>query len=286
MALPYYRAQTAVEVGFRQNERAAAFLAALASPEHNQVEGAREATAKLNNAVGRLNSKLLDNGYAALKNWSAQGVGDLTVAAKYLVFDTGKVAGAFTSGFVAPTGRTDDPDILTDVPFGDGQWDAFGQVAFDQPLSRYVYVNQFAKYTWQAPGERQMRDVTAEESVEVEKVATRYKLGDKVDAGLSVNYLSPGGVLLGVGHTWFQKYGDRYDGPDALSGTTRRPELAKNSNQYAENGEFAIGYSTIPAFQRGKFAAPMELKLGYQRQYRSRNMPVSDLAQIDASLFF
>ena len=127
-----------------------------------------------------------------------------------------------------------------------------------------------------------MRDVTADESVEVDEISTRFKLGDKIDTGVSVNYLSPGGVLLGAGHTWFRKFGDRYYSETHIA----KHEMGRNSAQYARNGEFAIGYSTIPAFQRGKFVAPLELKLGYQRQLRSQNLPVSDLAQIDASVFF
>gem|GEM_PF-910537 len=289
LAVPYYRANTAVEVGFRQNERAAAFLAALASPEQNQIEAARDATSKLNNAVARLNAKLIENNYSALEDWQAAGVGDVTLAAKYRVFDVGPVAGAFTGGVVAPTGRTDDPDILTDIPFGDGQWDAFGQVAFDQPISHYIFINQFAKYTWQAPGRKSVRDVTDKESIEVKNISTRFKLGDKIDAGLSANYLSPGGVVVGLGRTWFRKFGDRYEAAGSegsIQDGEARPQLSKNSDQFSEHNEFALGYSTIPAFQRGKFPAPLEIKFGLQQQVRSRNMPVSDLAQIDASLFF
>ena len=282
IAVPYYKAKTAVEVGFQQNQRAKDFIASLASPEQNQVGSAQEAGLKLNNAVSELNAKLVANGYSELNDWSASGLGDITIAAKYLAFENRQLSSAVTGGFVAPTGRTDNPDILTDIPFGDGQWDVFGQLAFDQPLSQYVFVNQFLKYTWQLPGEKSMRDIAADEKVEVETISTRYKLGDKLDAGLSINYLSPGGVLLGVGHSWFEKYGDSFYGP----GSVTKGELSKDTNQSAENGEFAIGYSTIPAFQRGKFAAPLELKLGYQRQYRSKNLPVSDLTQIDASLFF
>jgi hypothetical protein len=47
-----------------------------------------------------------------------------------------------------------------------------------------------------------------------------------------------------------------------------------------------IGYSTIPAFQRQEFAAPLDLKLSYVNQISSRNMPISDLVQVDFNLYF
>lgn len=289
IAALWYRAETVAEMGFVQSSRGDDFIASLASEQNNQIEAAREAATKLNNAVTRLNAKLVANGYREIEDWQQSGIGDLTVAAKARAFDTGKVSGALTTGFVAPTGRVDDPNVLTDIPFGDGQWDVFGQLALDQPFLKHFFFNQFVKYTWQLPSEKTVRDVTADESIEVNNIRTRFKLGDKTEAGASVNYLSPGGVVLGAGYGMFRKFSDRYydiSQPDMPAGERTRAQLAKDTNQYAEHSGLAVGYSTIPAFQRGRFPAPLELKFGLQRQIKSRNMPVTDQAQIDASLFF
>src|SRR5690606_19827105 len=130
------------------------FVAALSDPGHNQLTSAREAADKFNNAVRELNAKLVANNYQELEDWHGEGLGDTTALAKYLVYNEGPLASAVTAGFVAPTGRVDDPDILNDIAFGDGQWDIFSQVAFDQTLNRNVFFNQYAKYTWQLPSEK------------------------------------------------------------------------------------------------------------------------------------
>lgn len=282
IAAPYYRASTAIEVGFRKNETGQRFLNALAKPENNNQASAQEAGGKLNNAVGRLNDKLRDNGFRALEDWHDEGLGDMTLAGKYQVFKRGDLAAATTAGVVAPTGRPDDPEILNDVAFGDGQFDVFGQVATDQPLFGDVVANEYAKYTVQLPGERDMRMTTEDESIEVDKQETKFKLGDKVDAGLSLVYQPPEGVVAGLGYTYFRKYGDIYrDVPGAV-----KSKLEGGTDQVAHNGEAQLGFSTVPLYQRGAFAVPFEMKLTYTKQLESRNMPITDLAQFDLNLFF
>ena len=63
VAMPYYNASTDISVGFRSNEGAESFLAALQDPLINNSKSAVEAAEKFANADGRLNTKLVDNGY-------------------------------------------------------------------------------------------------------------------------------------------------------------------------------------------------------------------------------
>lgn len=282
IAAPYYRASTSIAVGFKTTDTGQAFLDSLAKPDNNQQAAAVEAGSKINDAVGRLNDKLQDNGYRALEDWSGQGFGDLTLAGKYQLYKRDDFAVASTAGVVAPTGRVDDPDILNDVGFGDGQWDVFAQGAVDEPLWFDLSLNQFAKYTVQLPGVKSVRQATEEESIEVGKQEVPFKLGDKVDAGLSLSWSPPHGTVMGVGYNYFRKFGDIYK---------ELPEDAKKkiedaTDQEAHNSEVMLGYSTLPLFQRGAFPVPLDLKLTYIRQLASRNLPVTELAQLDFNLFF
>lgn len=282
LAIPVYSASTSASVGFQPNANASAFLAALSRPENNQTIAAREAGDKINNAVARLNDKLVDNNYQALQDWNAQGLGDITLASKYRALNTSVFGVATTNGVVAPTGREDDPEILTDIPFGDGQWDLFTQLAFDQTLVKGLVVNQFGKYTVQLPGSKTVRALEEDESIEVPYTSTRYKLGDKVDAGASLQWSPSFGLVTGVGYTYFRKFGDLYKDTRAET----KWLLEENTDQLAHNSEIQFGYSTIPHYQAGTFAVPMEVKLTYIRQMSSRNMPITDLAQFDLNLFF
>ncbi len=282
IAVPYYRANTSVKVGFTPNATGQAFLDALAKPENNNTAAAREAGLKLNDAVGRLNAKLRDHGFNELNDWSASGLGDITLAAKAKVYERGPLSLATTGGAVAPTGRIDDPDILTDVAFGDGQWDLFGQVAADEDLGLGFGLNQYAKYTAQLPGTKTVRAATKDESIEVRKVRTRYKLGDKFDGGASLQYAAVLGPLVGVGASYFRKIGDVYRGVDPLV----KAKLEDETDQEALNGELQLGYSTVALYQQKRFAVPFEIKATYLKQVASRHIPVTDLAQFDLNLFF
>jgi hypothetical protein len=281
-AFPIYQAQTAVDVGFTPTPRARQFLAALASTENNQTASAREVGDKLNHAVERLNQKLADNGFRTLRNWEDQGLGDVTLAGKFRGYENESFAIATTGGIVLPTGRTDDADVLNDLAFGDGQTDVFAQLATDQFLGYNLTLNEFAKYTEQLPGRKQVRLVTEDEKVEVAKSDTEFKLGSKWEAGGSLQWEPTFGLVAGIGLNHMQKRGDRYQNVPA---ETQRVLEAK-TDQQANNSLVQLGYSTLPLFRAQKFPIPLETKFTYTRQLSSKNLPQSDLAQIDFSLFF
>jgi hypothetical protein len=282
VAVPYYRASTNVAIGFRPNQQGQDFLAALSRPEVNQVAAAREAGDKINQAVAKLNEKLLDNGFAGLGSWEDQGLGDITVAGKYLALDFPRLSVATTTGVVAPTGRTDDPDLLTDLPFGDGQWDLFGLVASDQEIGKGWSLNEYGKYTHQVAGRKKIREVTADEKIEVPVTDARFKLGDKWETGISLKWQPAFGLTAGVGTNFQRKLSDRYQGVSMDSSS----ELEKDTEQTQQLAETSLGYSTVPLFRAGRAPVPMEAQLTLVRSLASRNSPVTNLTQFDLSVFF
>ena len=282
IAVPYYDVSTDARVGFNPNNRTAAkFLGLLTSPSLNQPAEANEAWGKINNAVGELQQKLTDNGFQNIGTWREQGFGDITLAVKQLAYNPGPYAIAATYGLVLPTGRRDDPDILTDLPFGDGQTDAFFQVTADEFLPYGVVLNQYAKYTYQAPGHRTIRMATLEEKIQVDKAEADFKLGDKIDAGAAVLHETFSGIGTGLGVVYFRKFADKYDVP-----TEVRQELEKYSDQELISAEAQLGYSTVAAFQRGDFAIPFSVALNYKRHLSSKNQPVTDLITVDMNMYF
>ena len=280
-ALPVYNMATSVGLGFQSNQNGQQFLGLLSNNTNNQTASAREAAEKINNAVGRLNDKLQDNGYRRLNNWQATGMGDLQLLTKGLIVDDSAIKFAMTGGVVAPTGGIDDPDNLLDKGFGDGQWDLFGKAALDEPLSDTgLTLNQYASYTVQLPGQKTVRLVTSDETIEVEKRRVAYKLGDKVQAGTSLQFADDSGFSSGMGYNYHFKFADIYK-----AGATSKI-LQKDTLESAHEAEFEIAYSTVPAFQRKQIAVPMESKLSYKRQLASRNMPVTHFIQLDTGIFF
>lgn len=283
VAVPYYSTSTDIEPGFSTNAGADDFLARLTTASMNNYGGAQEAVEKFRDAVGRLNRKLQKWNYSELSSWNQSGWGDATVALKYRALDQDVLKVAVTGGFVAPTGRRDNPSILTDLPFGDGQWDIFSQLTLDQQLGANVFINQFAKYTYQAPDRRRVAWKTYDESIEVPVNSTKFKYGDKVDAGVSVQFDQEStGLNAGLGALYYRKFGDRYE----VSVIDSKNELQRWTDQNSEYGQVRVGYSTLGAFRRKEFPLPASITLEYRKQLASRNMPITDFAQMDINLFF
>lgn len=282
-ALPIYSASTDISVGFKSNKGAEKFISALTEPTMSNHKSAIEAAGKLLNAPERLNTKLNDNGYDSLSTWNDSGVGDLTFLAKYLAYSGEVFKTAISTGFTAPTGKTEKPSVLTDLPFGDGQWDLITQLTFDQILSSSLVLNQFAKYTYQMEGEKDVRLKTEAESIEVDLVKLNYKLGDKIDAGISLQYeQASSGFQAGLGLVAYRKFGDKYK----TSNLEAKKELQKNTDHSAYYWSTKLGYSTLGAYQRGEFAAPLMASIEYRKQQKSENVPKTDFTQVDIRLFF
>jgi len=282
IAVPYYQAATSINVGFKANSTGQEFLNSLASPQNNQAGLAHEAGIKLNNAVSELNVQLDENGYGKLEDWQDSGIGDITLATKQRLINRPAFALATANGLVLPTGRVDDLDLLQDIGFGDGQTDFFSQWIFEQTLPSKINFAQHAKYTVQLPDSKNVRYVEEDEVIAVRSGVTRFKLGDKIDAGLSMTWTPDSGFVSGIGYNYFKKFGDIYRELPEYS----KLILERDTVQTSHVAEFGIGYSTLPAYLRGDFAAPFEVKLSYLKQLRSANLPVTDLAQFDMNLFF
>ncbi len=281
-ALPYYSTSTDINVGFKTNAGGDALLKAFEEPAVNYYYAAVEAADKFADAVNRLNGRLEKNQYQPLEGWNQSGWGDLTLAGKDLIVNGPVLKSSATLGLIAPTGRKDNPNILTDLPYGDGQWDIFGQITFDQILGPHLFLNQFAKYTYQRSDRKAVRWKTFEETVEAPRYNTKFKLGDKVDAGVSLQFEQDSGFNGGLGALYFRKFGDDYDVNDLAS----KNELQRATDQDAVYWEARAGYSTVEAYRRKEFALPMNVTVEYRKQYESRNLAVTDFTQLDLNLFF
>lgn len=280
IAVPYYQAATNVAVGFKTNETGELFLQAL---QNRQLTAAAvETVSKLNNAIGELQNKLMENGYEPLGDWQKSGYGDTTLAAKYLAFDGDAFDVATTFGVVAPTGRLDNPNILTDIPFGDGTWDAFLQASFDYSFAQGWLLNYYSKYLYQFESERDIRLVTEVESIKGPLEKVNYKMGDIWTTGLSAQWEPDFGLVSGVGLDYLRKFGDRYYVEDPDVDARYRQETYHESVR----NTYMLGYSTIPAFRRKAFAAPLKATLVYSRVADSVSNPTNDIYQFDVKLFF
>ena len=282
-AVPFYSASTDIQVGFRTNSGADRFIGALTDPDMSNTNAAVESATKLADAIQRLNNKLVDNKYSTFDRWNDSGIGDISLLAKALLANGDVFKFALTGGVTVPTGQVESPDVFTDLPFGDGQYDLFSQFTFDQQLSSSFLINQYVRYTYQAPGRRSFRLQTAAESIEVEKADLDFKLGDQIEAGLSLQYEQPmTGIQVLAGALRYQKYGDRFEAGEFAV----ESELQRETDQLANYWQLGLGYSTLAAFRRKEFALPLLAMVQYRKQVSSRNMPRTHFTQVDLNIFF
>lgn len=282
VGVPYYQTKMNVKMGFRASENAQKFVSLLNDPSANQTAKAQEVANKLNNAPAELNTKLNEYGYEPIQDWTGSGFGDTTIAAKYQPFKTEQVAIANTTGLIAPTGKINNPDVLISIPTGTGGWGLFNTLAIDGYFSNELWVNLYGKYSYQFPVKKSVRLKTDEEPLNVEKENLRYKLGDRVETGLSLQYEPWFGLVSALGMSYTKKKGDRYktDNLDA------KAALELDSDAWATYLEARLGYQTVPAFLRKEFPLPLVLNFEFKKHVKSRNTLTNNFYTLDLYLFF
>ena len=282
IAAPWYQAKMGVKVGFNMNHENINKLKD-SLKDKSQYQALTDVSSKLNDAVGELQEKLRDNGFREMRDWDGKGLGDMTIAGKYRAIDGDSFKLATINGIIAPTGRVSDPDILNDIPFGRGTWDVFSAVITDEYLGKDLFFNQYAKFTYPFKSSKEIRLATEDESIEVDKATVVYKLGPKWEAGASVQYEPQSGLVAGLGYVVAKKLGDTYEienNPDS------RSKLQKDTHEQSQHWEAKLGYSGIPAYQRGEIPAPFSATIEYKRHIASVNSFSNDFVTVDLALFF
>lgn len=92
------------------------------------------------------------SGDQPVSDWRGRGIGDVIVGGRWRAIRTRTHAAAVTFGADLPTGRRDDPRVLTDFGFGDGQLDVFADGAFERKTGPAV-LGAIAGYRLRLPGE-------------------------------------------------------------------------------------------------------------------------------------
>lgn len=281
LGIPYYQAKMAVQMGFKASPNALKLVNYLNDPANNQTGKAEEVADKITNAVRELNTKLTDNGYAPIQNWEKSAFGDITLAGKFRFLNQDYFKMANAAGVITPTGYIGDPNELISIPFGTGSWGIFDTIYVDEYLLHDLWLNQYVKYTYQAPSHKRMRLKTEDEGITVPLEKIKFKIGDRFETGISAQYEPSNGLMFATGFTYTQKNGDRYFTEDLASKYT----LEKNTDDWSSYWETRVGYQSIPAFLRKEFPVPFFVTFEFKKHLRSKNTVIKDLYALDLNLF-
>lgn len=286
-SLPYYKADVKFNLVRNKGNNHAAVAKEINNSESSEVSNLlSQLTRELPDAKESLLQSIATNyyGYRPIGDWSGEGFGDAEVGLIYRLTDWRTSGLALTGGVVLPTGRTDDPDILQDIAFGDGQTDVFMEFGGGVKLFKEkVDLSLSARYTYQMSSEKELRIPQDDEfPLSQNKGKFEEKLGNKWDLNgqLSLQlfrWLSPYGS-----YSYSVKEKSQYDSAFKAANTY----LAKNSNTEAHTVKFGLNFSTVKLYQLGKFMAPFVVDLSMQSVVKGQNTPKYDRVDLELRLFF
>jgi hypothetical protein len=222
-------------------------------------------------------------GYEELGNWSGAGLGDIEFGVMYNFLRTDDFGIMATIGGVAPTGYVDDPDILQDIGFGDGQWDAFLELGGGYQLSKNIYLNTWSRYTYQLESTKELR-TPYNEDIFLSNKKDDYleKLGNKFSVGINSEILLNDWFKLQPAYIVNRTGKAKYES----SNSTANKILAKNSESSSQNIRLLAQISSVKLFSQDKFLLPAQINFSYQTMIEGKNTPKVDLLEIDFRLYF
>src|SRR5262249_29155846 len=153
-------------------------------------------------------------GFKRFESWSSTGVGDIELLAKYQLLNQASWRFAVAGGVRLPTGRVDDPDNLTDLPFGDGQTDIITRFYLDYLGIPQLLLNLTLRYDIQLPDKQEKRiPDNVNRPITANKENVRRNLGDILEVELLGNYAFTKLLSAGVKYRFSAKVSQ-----DSISG--------------------------------------------------------------------
>lgn len=222
-------------------------------------------------------------GYDELGDWSGEGIGDTEMGVMYN-FLTRENYGALVSvGLVAPTGYVDDPDLLQDIGFGDGQWDAFLELGGSYHFSPSVIGNIWSRYTYQQESTKELRVPYSEDVfLSDNKQEFTEKLGNKLLYGYGVDIAINDWFKVAPSMIYSKTEKANYDSDNKLANEW----LAESTDSFSQSLRFQTQISSVKLFQKGKFLIPGQFNFAIQKMLEGKNTPKVDLIDLEFRMFF
>lgn len=224
--------------------------------------------------------------YQPLGKWQADDFGDAEMGMMYQLKKWRNAGALINTGFVAPTGRKDNPDMIQDIAFGDGQWDAFFEFGVGYTLSGAfsdLSFDQWNRVTYQFPYNDEVRlPDSSTFPVTSSKGMARIKYGNKAQTNLQVNYRLSDEWGTALTYSMELKEKDDYQSAKPVSDAI----LEDSTDRISHTGKVSLGYSTLNLYQQKKFFLPVSFNLGVQTIFAGKNTPKYERADFQVRMYF
>jgi hypothetical protein len=222
-------------------------------------------------------------GYKPLGDWNGKGYGDMETGLMIKVADEGSTGLLFYPGVVLPTGYQDDPDILQDIAFGDGQYDLFSEFATGYVFNDKFQLGTSLRYTYQAPTTKTYRlpsDPNFSLSSESEKM--KVKLGDKIDWMLNTTFSFNDWISFTPTYRFMYQAQSKYFGSNELS----NKYLSTNSDRLEHLGQITASVSSISPFLKKTFPLPAQINFSYVKPFAGKNIANATRFEFEIRMMF
>jgi hypothetical protein len=208
-------------------------------------------------------------GFKRFESWSGFGVGDIELLARYQFVNTAFWRFAMTSGVRLPTGRVDDPDDLTDLPFGDGQTDLITRLHLDYVPVRPLLLNLTLRYDIQLPDKQEKRVLdNVNQPITANKEKVSRNLGDILEVEVLGSYDITKVLSAGAKYRFTTKVAqDSIDGDLGFNYGSLESETKTTSHMFF----VLLGLSTVRLYQEKHFPVPLSFSVAYRNRFAGRD---------------
>lgn len=280
--VPFVKASVDVEAETSPDQALSEKIARLPSADPRRA-ALQQVQAKLD--VNALQATLTNQyGYQdGLRSWSGTGLGDIELGGKFNYHRSSQMMATLKGGVRLPTGRTNDPDLLFDLGFGDGQTDLGLFHLLDYNFTPNLGMTLETGYTVQLPDDVQMRVPISEEvPISPTKVTLDRKLGDIINAEIEGNYTFLKVLTLSARYRYQKIFDTDYSGGNGANLAL----IENNSGSELHQGAFQLEYTNLAHVRAGRSKFPYAAAAFYRVPLTGENVSDSRTAGIQLKTYF
>jgi hypothetical protein len=222
-------------------------------------------------------------GYRPIGDWYGSGYGDMETGFMAKLIDKGIWGLTIYPGIILPTGREDDPDILQDVGFGDGQLDFFGEIVSGYVMNDNLSFGTSLRYVYQTATTKTLR-VPKEQDFQLSSDKGKFdiKYGDKI------NWMINSTITINDWLSVTPIYRFMYQMPAIYRSQSGIADgfLSNNSERLQHQGQMTMTLSSITPFLKKEFLLPAQVNLNIVKTLSGRNVPDIDRFEVEFRMLF
>ncbi len=284
--LPWWDAQANLEIKKIQDKNLRQVQDIL-SRQGDSAQPASEIAQQINqlNIESTIQSIIVNGyGYKPLGSWRGKGFGDLKIGFMHRLTDWKNSGLAWGAGIVAPTGRTDDPDLLQDYGFGDGQWDLFAEFGGGHTFKgTRLGIDSSVHYTYQLPSHKEYRIPENRESkFGTKKDLFREKLGNAYNWNGTLSWSFAHWLSLATTYSFTFKEKNHYRSPYQQANQW----FSDKSKSETHSLRTTLRFNTINMYHSNNFFFPMNINLHGETTLSGKNTVKYNRYDIEFRFFF